>query len=90
MRLTARLATLERQKSGAPALVKQWVDMLTALSTATMRYDAPYPDDVAPSPPIPHVDDDAIRREAERYAATGSPATISDLFRLVRDAKGAE
>ncbi len=63
------------------------MDMLTALSTATMGYDAPYPDDVAPAPTMPHVDD-AIRQEAERYAATGSPATISDLFRLVREANG--
>ncbi len=34
MRLNTRIATLERQTSGIPALMNQWVDMLTRLSTS--------------------------------------------------------
>jgi hypothetical protein len=88
MRLTARLATLERHKAGTPALVKQWVDMLTRLSASIAESDAAHTDDDATSPTM--LDPAGIREEAERHAATGSPATISDLFRLVREAKGEE
>lgn len=89
MRLTARIATLERQQSGAPALVYQWVDMLTRLSTSIAATDAMESDREAGSSTRP-INPDAIRAEAERYAATGAPATIGDLFRLVREAEGGE
>jgi len=89
MRLNMRIATLEQQTSGAPALVQQWVAMLTRLYTSITESDATHADDQAISPPMPS-NPDGIRKEAERYAATGAPATISDLFRLVREAKGEE
>jgi len=84
-----RIATLERQKSGNPALVKQWVAMLTLLYASIATSDAAQRDDQCQSPPVPN-NPDGISQEAERYAATGAPATISDLFRLVREAKGGE
>jgi len=89
MRLNTRIATLERQTSDAPALVKQWVDMLTRLYTSIAATDAIDSGSEAGSSPRP-INPDGIRKEAERYAATGSPATISDLFRLVREAEGEE
>ncbi len=89
MRLTARITTLERQKSGTLALVQQWVGMLSLLYTSIAQSDAAQRDDQGLSPPMP-ITPDGIRREAERYAATGSPATIGDLFRLVREADGEE
>ena len=87
MRLTTRIATLERQKSGNPALVQQWVAMLTRLYASIAKSDAAQRDDQGLSPPVP-INPDGIRQEAERYAARGSPATIGDLFRLVREAEG--
>jgi len=89
MRLNTRIATLERQTSGTPALVHQWVDMLTRLSTSIAATDAMDCGREAGSSTLP-INPDAIRAEAERYAATGAPATISDLFRLVREAEGEE
>ncbi len=89
MRLTARLAMLERQTSGAPALVHQWVDMLTRLYTSIAATDARESGSEAGSSARP-INPDAIKAEAERYAATSAPATISDLFRLVREADGEE
>ncbi len=89
MRLNTRIATLERQQSGAPALVHQWVDMLTRLATSIAATDAMESGNEAGSSTLP-INPDAIRKEAERYAATGSPATLSDLFRLVREAAGEE
>lgn len=86
MRLTARLAALERHTAGTPALMRQWVDMLTRLYTSIAESDAADTDDDAISPKV--LDPAGIREEAERHAATGSPATISDLFRLVREAQG--
>jgi len=47
MRLNMRIATLEQQTSGAPALVKQWVDMLTRLSASIAESDATHADDQA-------------------------------------------
>jgi len=89
MRLTARIATLERQTFGTSAVVKQWVDMLTRLSTSIAATDAMDSGNEAGSSTLP-INPDGIRKEAERYAATGSRATISDLFRLVREAEGEE
>ncbi len=89
MRLNMRIATLEQQTSGTPALVHQWVDMLTRLSTSIVAPDARESGSEAGSSPRP-INPDAIRAEAERYAATGAPATISDLFRMVREAEGEE
>jgi len=89
MRLNTRIATLERQQSGNPALVQQWVEMLTRLYSSIAASDAVESGSEAGSSPRP-INPDAIRKEAERYAATGAPATISDLFRLVREAEGEE
>jgi hypothetical protein len=89
MRLTARITTLERQKSGTPALVQQWVDMLTRLYTSIAASDALDSGSEAGSSTLP-INPDAIRAEAERYATTGSSATIGDLFRLVQEATGEE
>lgn len=89
MRLTTRIATLEREKSGNPALVQQWVAMLTRLYASIAATDGMESGREAGSSTRP-INPDAIRKEAERYAATGSPATISDLFRLVREAEGEE
>jgi len=89
MRLTTRIATLERQKSGNPALVQQWVAMLTRLYASIAATDATESGNETGSSTLP-INPDAIRKEAERYAATGSAATISDLFRLVREAEGEE
>ncbi|MGI8688658.1 MAG: hypothetical protein ACR2M3_08770 [Thermomicrobiales bacterium] len=89
MRLNTRIATLERQTSGTPALVTQWVNMLTRLYASIAATDARESGSEAGSSARP-VNPDAIRAEAERYAATGSPATFGDLFRLVREAEGGE
>jgi hypothetical protein len=86
MRLNTRIAMLERQQSAAPALVHQWVDMLTRLYTSIAATDAMDGGSEDGSSTFP-VNPDTIKAEAERYAATGAPATISDLFRLVREVK---
>jgi len=79
MRLNTRLNRLEREVSGDPAQVRAWEAFLTALIAFGQEREGVTPEMAA-----------QIRAEARYYAGRGIPATISDLFRLVREAKGEE
>jgi len=83
MRLNTRVATLERQTSGAPALVHQWVDMLTRLSASIAATDAMDSGSEAGSSARP-INPDAIRAEARYYVGRGIPATFSDWLHELR------
>ncbi len=79
MRLNTRLNRLEREVSGDPALEGQWIAFMTALIAFGQGRTDVTPEMAA-----------QIRVEGRYYAGRGIPATISDLFRLVREAKGEE
>lgn len=80
MSLETRLVRLARRNAGSTGLARQWLGMLTRLSAAVLAD----PGDGAAARALEPADHAALRETAERYAGTGAPATIGDLFRLAR------
>jgi hypothetical protein len=78
---TRVISSEQRRRAGNPGLYRQRLDMLTRLSAAVVA------DPGAGRAPRTRTPADHTGREetATRSAKTGSPATIGDRFRLVRE-----
>jgi hypothetical protein len=89
MRWETRLVRLERRHLANPGLFQRWMDMLTGRYAAAVAYPDDGTEDRARRALAPdgHA---SLRETAGRYARTGSPATLSDLFRLVRAEEGSD
>ncbi len=89
MRLQARVRQLEARGGAAPALVREWTEMLTRLRASLADYYTKYADDPEKEP-LYQVSDAEIAAEARYYAERGIPATLTDWFRHLREVAASE